>query len=194
MELCTDQRTASEIQALLDPHEDLFSAIMYLQTTDSLTRFDVPLADFTDEPDATNRSAKLDYCDFFYFNLVKILTTLPVVAQSGEKKIPGTKFAEAYRRFVSFGLGVSYNERSCRWNHDLVADTYLKVLQAHLEFALPTSHGREMNAFSCPTFRGKAASSCRLGEALSGIVHQLWLAQFSDVRVCMFINHLYLLM
>lgn len=181
LELCADSRAAAEVRSLLDPHGDLFSAIIYLQASDPTTRFEVPVSDLVDDASLAGRSAKLDYCDFFYFHLVKIVTALPINKAEQEKSRPQNGFAQAYRKFMSLGLGVPFHEKSCRWNHDLVADTYLSVLKAHLEFVLPINVGREANVFTSPMLRSKMNVAAKLGDSLSGLINQLWFEQPTKV-------------
>lgn len=181
LELCSDSRAAAEVRSLLDPHGDLFTAILYLQASDPTTRFEVPVSDLVDDAAFAGRSAKLDYCDFFYFHLVKIVTALPVGKTDQEKARPQHGFAQVYRKFMSLGLGLPFHEKSCRWNHDLVADTYLAILKAHLEFILPINAGRESNVFTSPMLRSKMSVAAKLGDSLSGLINQLWFEQPTKV-------------
>ncbi len=162
-------RSANEVKCLLDPKGDLFGAILLAQTSDTATRFEVLLSE------SNKTTVKLDYSEFFYWHLVQIVIKMPqanpVVTQPKRSGI-----SDVYRRFMELGLGLSeaVNEKNCRWNLDLVAEIYLSILQAHLEFALPIYPLNSV--FNSPISRTKSNVAGKLGEALSGIICQSWLS------------------
>lgn len=191
LELCRDKYAAVEVRRLLDPRGDLFLAVLAMQAADAVTRFEVALGEFveaagakggaaTPDPDA-GRTVRLDYCEYFYFHLAKVVTALPLVSPAALAGIrSGAPAQAAHRRdFPSLGLGPdeAFAETVVRWNHDLVARTYRQVLEAHLEYALPTAS--KEHVFASPLFRSKAVAAARLGEALCGLATQLWLAPFT---------------
>lgn len=180
------------MKRLLCPHGGLFSTLLHLQATDPITKFEVPISEFGIEAVETTASPntkpavqqdikkiKLDYCEFFYFHLFKIVTSIPVKEAEKTFASPGGFFrAKSFYRRIFEGVGSV--EKNCRWLHDLIADTYLDILESHLEFALPTTS--KDHIFAVAQFRNKSQSAARLSEALIGLICQLWLGGNRPIR------------
>jgi hypothetical protein len=164
------------------------NSILAHYVIDPNVRFDFPIHDlsiFISETDSIFlgkpiRSGKiqLDIVEYFYLHLIQVaVSTIQIQPTQQPTPQPKNLSKEIYRKFLTVSLGLPdiLDDSVCRWNHDVVADTYLSVLHAHLEYILPTKDTTVEHAYSNSLFRAKASIVCKIGEFVYGLIGKLWI-------------------